>query len=50
MVKIRRNIVHIAGAWRELAGNVNGLARNLTSQVRNIAEMMEELDGLGWNN
>ncbi|MDB4905335.1 MAG: ATP-binding region ATPase domain protein [Gemmatimonadetes bacterium] len=28
-----------AGAWRDLTDNVNGLASNLTSQVRNIADV-----------
>jgi len=27
------------GAWRELTDNVNGMANNLTNQVRNIAEV-----------
>src|ERR671920_385812 len=29
----------VSGTWRELTGNVNGLADNLTSQVRNIADV-----------
>src|SRR5205823_2162661 len=27
----------VAGTWKDLTDNVNGLARNLTNQVRNIA-------------
>jgi CheY-like chemotaxis protein/HAMP domain-containing protein len=29
-----------AGVWRDLTDNVNGLASNLTTQVRNIAQVM----------
>src|SRR5687767_5632850 len=29
----------VSGVWRELTENVNGMANNLTSQVRNIAEV-----------
>jgi HAMP domain-containing protein/signal transduction histidine kinase/DNA-binding response OmpR family regulator len=29
----------VAGVWKELTDNVNALAQNLTSQVRNIAEV-----------
>jgi len=29
----------VAGAWQELTANVNAMASNLTSQVRNIAEV-----------
>src|SRR5436190_126630 len=29
----------VAGTWKDLTDNVNGLASNLTSQVRNIAEL-----------
>ena len=29
----------VSGAWKELTGNVNQMAANLTSQVRNIAEV-----------
>jgi HAMP domain-containing protein len=29
----------VAGTWKDLTDNVNGLASNLTSQVRNIAEV-----------
>jgi HAMP domain-containing protein/signal transduction histidine kinase len=29
----------VAGTWRDLTDNVNGMANNLTSQMRNIAEV-----------
>ena len=29
----------VAGAWKDLTDNVNGMANNLTDQVRNIAEV-----------
>ena len=29
----------IAGTWKDLTGSVNAMASNLTSQVRNIAEV-----------
>ncbi|WP_229885033.1 HAMP domain-containing protein, partial [Streptomyces toxytricini] len=29
----------VAGAWRDLTDSVNGMAGNLTSQVRNIAQV-----------
>src|SRR2546421_8748110 len=29
----------VAGTWKDLTDNVNGLASNLTGQVRNIAEV-----------
>ena len=29
----------LGGAWRDLTGNVNSMANNLTSQVRNIAQV-----------
>src|SRR5204863_6869618 len=29
----------VSGTWRDLTENVNGLAANLTGQVRNIAEV-----------
>ncbi|MFL5577015.1 MAG: HAMP domain-containing protein, partial [Gemmatimonadaceae bacterium] len=29
----------VAGTWKDLTDNVNGLARNLTNQVRNIADV-----------
>jgi len=31
------NVPGVAGTWKDLTDNVNGLANNLTSQVRNIA-------------
>src|SRR5688572_7386487 len=31
------NVPGVAGTWKDLTENVNGLANNLTSQVRNIA-------------
>ena len=30
-------VAGVAGTWKELTDNVNGMARNLTDQVRNIA-------------
>ena len=29
----------VAGTWKDLTDNVNGMASNLTGQVRNIAEV-----------
>ncbi len=29
----------VAGTWKDLTDNVNSMARNLTGQVRNIAEV-----------
>ena len=29
----------MSGVWKDLTDNVNSMARNLTSQVRNIAEV-----------
>src|SRR6202011_5624083 len=29
----------VSGTWKDLTNNVNSMARNLTSQVRNIAEV-----------
>src|SRR5207249_737996 len=29
----------VAGTWKDLTDSVNGMARNLTSQVRNIAQV-----------
>src|SRR5205823_1013833 len=29
----------VAGAWKDLTDNVNSMARNLTNQVRNIADV-----------
>ena len=31
------NVTGVAGAWKDLTDNVNGMAVNLTTQVRNIA-------------
>src|SRR5213078_3773496 len=31
------NVPGVAGTWKDLTDNVNGMAANLTSQVRNIA-------------
>ncbi|MBA3394174.1 MAG: HAMP domain-containing protein, partial [Deltaproteobacteria bacterium] len=33
-------VADVSGVWRELTQNVNGMASNLTSQVRNIAEVV----------
>ncbi|MGE5181518.1 MAG: HAMP domain-containing protein [Acidobacteriota bacterium] len=33
-------VADVSGVWRELTQNVNGMASNLTSQVRNIAEVI----------
>ncbi len=33
----KADVRNISGAWRELTDNVNGMADNLTNQVRNIA-------------
>ncbi|HEY3542428.1 MAG TPA: response regulator, partial [Gaiellaceae bacterium] len=33
------NVKGVSGTWRDLTDSVNGLADNLTSQVRNIAEV-----------
>src|SRR5262249_10893689 len=35
----RTQVPGVAGTWKDLPDNVNGLASNLTSQVRNIAEV-----------
>jgi len=32
-------VVGVAGTWKDLTDNVNGMASNLTAQVRNIAEV-----------
>src|SRR5439155_21942249 len=32
-------VVGVAGVWKDLTDNVNSMAANLTSQVRNIAEV-----------
>ena len=33
------NVLGVAGIWKDLTDNVNSMANNLTSQVRNIAEV-----------
>src|SRR6185503_994859 len=33
------NVPGVAGTWKALTDNVNGLANNLTNQVRNIADV-----------
>jgi HAMP domain-containing protein/CheY-like chemotaxis protein len=33
-------VAGVSGVWRELTTNVNGMASNLTNQVRNIAEVV----------
>src|SRR5437764_4997853 len=33
------NVEGVSGVWRDLTENVNGMASNLTNQVRNIAEV-----------
>src|SRR5690606_1855593 len=35
----------VSGVWRELTENVNGMANNLTGQVRNIAEVATAIAG-----
>ncbi|MCX4247083.1 HAMP domain-containing protein [Paraliomyxa miuraensis] len=35
----------VSGVWRELTENVNGMAKNLTDQVRNIAEVSAAIAG-----
>ncbi|MBF9073815.1 HAMP domain-containing protein [Streptacidiphilus fuscans] len=35
----------VEGIWRDLAGNVNGMASNLTFQVRNIAQVATAVAG-----
>src|SRR5262245_15271846 len=32
-------VVNVSGVWKELTDNVNGMAANLTGQVRNIADV-----------
>jgi signal transduction histidine kinase/HAMP domain-containing protein/ActR/RegA family two-component response regulator len=32
-------VPHVAGTWKDLTDSVNGMANNLTSQVRNIAQV-----------
>jgi len=38
-------VADVSGVWRELTQNVNSMASNLTSQVRNIAEVVTAIDG-----
>jgi HAMP domain-containing protein/CheY-like chemotaxis protein len=38
-------VADVSGVWRELTQNVNGMASNLTSQVRNIAEVVTAIAG-----
>src|SRR5207302_10879966 len=33
------NVKGVAGTWKDLTDNVNSMANNLTTQVRNIAEV-----------
>ena len=33
------NVPGVAGTWKDLTENVNGMANNLTNQVRNIADV-----------
>src|SRR5690606_39342521 len=33
------NVSGVSGVWKELTDNVNSMATNLTTQVRNIAEV-----------
>src|SRR6187431_268123 len=36
---VQANVVGVAGTWKDLTDNVNSMGNNLTSQVRNIAEV-----------
>ncbi|MBA3499214.1 MAG: HAMP domain-containing protein, partial [Deltaproteobacteria bacterium] len=38
-------VADVSGVWRELTQNVNSMASNLTSQVRNIAEVVTAIAG-----
>ena len=38
-------VADVSGVWRELTQNVNGMASNLTSQVRNIADVITAIAG-----
>ncbi len=38
-------VADVSGVWRELTQNVNGMASNLTSQVRSIAEVVTAIAG-----
>jgi len=35
----RATVPNVAGTWKDLTDNVNSMATNLTSQVRNIAQV-----------
>ena len=35
----RAQVLGVAGTWKDLTDNVNSMANNLTSQVRNIADV-----------
>ncbi|MYS95320.1 MULTISPECIES: HAMP domain-containing protein, partial [Streptomyces] len=35
----RAQVLGVSGVWRDLTDNVNSMADNLTSQVRNIAQV-----------
>src|SRR3989441_1518723 len=37
------NVLGVAGTWKDLTDSVNSMADNLTSQVRNIAEVSTAL-------
>ncbi len=37
--KLDGKLVRVAGTWKDLTDNVNSMASNLTTQVRNIAEV-----------
>src|SRR5262245_31785283 len=38
-------VADVSGVWRELTQNVNGMGSNLTSQVRNIADVITAIAG-----
>jgi len=38
-------VADVSGVWRELTQNVNGMASNLTSQVRSIADVITAIAG-----
>ena len=38
-------VADVSGVWRELTQNVNGMASNLTSQVRSIADVVTAIAG-----
>src|SRR5262249_23577642 len=41
----QRAVADVSGVWRELTQNVNGMASNLTSQVRSIADVVSAIAG-----